>query len=219
MWQAGRQRQRQAAVQERRPTSRAMSKFAAQHHPSHQHIHTTWLFSAQYCKNAFNAFPDWDKDNWSLLCCWWRVYDRSIYTSSAALSCLGQTLQFETKKGKPISTPFLWKPRCRAASVGERLSALLTVEQWINKRTELLSMTTLSRDKSSGNRMGSSSLPPTRQMNLPCKRCNNAPILEKHRILPTKSSLTMSNCHVEMRNWFFQVLQLKASKHLSSMIF
>ena len=40
MWQAGRQRQRQAAVDERRPTSRAMSKFAAQHHPSHQHIFT-----------------------------------------------------------------------------------------------------------------------------------------------------------------------------------
>ena len=67
--------------------------------------------------------------------------------------------------------------------------------------------------------MGSSSLPPTRQMNLPCKRSNNAPILEKHRILPTKSSLTMSNCHVEMRKRFFQVLQLKASKHLSSLIF
>ena len=64
--------------------------------------------------------------------------------------------------------------------------------------------------------MGSSSLPPTRQMNLPCKRSNNAPILEKHRILPTKSSLTMSNCHVEMRKWYFQLLQLKASKHLSS---
>ena len=46
-----------------------------------------------------------------------------------------------------------WKPRCRPARVGERLSALLTVEQWINKRTELLSMTTLSRDKSSGNRI------------------------------------------------------------------
>ena len=40
MWQAGRQRQRQAAVDERRPTSRAMSKFAAQHHPSHQHTFT-----------------------------------------------------------------------------------------------------------------------------------------------------------------------------------